>query len=299
MKDKTSKNQVLLKRQDFLKGMVAAPLVIAGLPNSAGAKPSASDAGNNVSYLFDSTKCIGCRSCTSACNQINDAELFSHDRPLDLSERSRTAIRVFLDDTKDKGTFIKRQCMHCLHPACVSACPVKAMRIDEKTGIVYNDPSVCIGCRYCMVACPFDIIQFEWDKKFPKIIKCTMCKETNLKTRGITACVDVCPSGALIFGTRKKLLAEAKKRIKKNPKKYVPKVYGEKDGGGTNILYIAGKDFDELGFPKNLGDESPAVITESIQAIYSWFIAPVVAFFLLFIPVSKNFKKVAGEENEG
>jgi Fe-S-cluster-containing dehydrogenase component len=222
----------------------------------------------------------------------------SHEKPIDLSEKSRTTIRMFSDE-KNKWVYVKRQCMHCLNPACVSACPVSAMMVDQKKGMVYNDPDKCIGCRYCMVACPFDIISFEWSQATPKVVKCTLCKDTYLKRRDITACVDFCSTSALVFGNRKALLAEAKKRIKEDPKRYIPKVYGEKDGGGTNILYLAGKDFNELGFPSNLGDESPAVITETIQSIYSWFIAPVVAFFLLWFPVSKNYSKKSGEKKEG
>lgn len=298
MKKSESIKPVQLKRKDFLKGMIAAPFIVSGLPTVVRARSLSGESDKNISYLYDSTKCIGCRACTSACHQANDMPPLSHDKPVDLSEKSRTTIRYIAGGPKEPPVYVKRQCMHCLDPACVSACPVSAMKVDEKTGIVDNDPSTCIGCRYCMVACPFDIVQFEWDPAMPRIIKCNMCRETNLKTRGITACVDVCPSGALVFGTRGRLLAEAKKRIKEDPKKYVPKIYGEKDGGGTSVLYLAGKDFESLGFPRNLGDESPAAITEKIQSIYSWFIAPVVAFVLLFIPVSRNFKKHHGDEKD-
>ncbi len=284
-----------IKRKDFLKGIIAVPFVLSGLPAMGKARALLTNSEKNLGYLFDSTKCIGCRACTSACHQVNDMPPISHDKPVDLSEKSRTTIRL-VSKRNEAPVYVKKQCMHCLDPACVSACPVSAMRIDEKTGIVDNDPSTCIGCRYCMVACPFDVIQFSWESAAPNIIKCNMCRETNLKDRGIAACVDVCPSGALIFGNRGKLLAEASKRIKAEPKKYVQKIYGEKDGGGTNVLYIAGKDFESMDFPKNLGDESPAVLTESIQSIYSWFIAPVVAFILLYIPVSKNYKKHSGDD---
>ncbi len=295
---KTSIKPVQIKRQDFLKGMVAAPLVVAGLPKLAEAKSSilSENPDKNLGFLYDSTKCIGCRACTSACHKANDMPPVSHEKPIDLSEKSRTTIRMFRDE-KENWVYVKRQCMHCLNPACVSACPVTAMMVDKKKGMVYNDPSKCIGCRYCMVACPYDIISFEWSQAAPKIVKCTLCRDSYLPRRGITACVDFCSASALVFGNRKALLNEAKKRIKENPKRYINKVYGEKDGGGTNILYLAGKDFNELGFPANLGNESPAVITESIQAIYSWFIAPLVAFFLLLIPVSKNYsKKSKGKE---
>ena len=301
MKLKNTKKPVLLKRQDFLKGMVAAPFVVSCLPSALKAdasKPSAK--GKNLGFLYDSTKCIGCRACTSSCHKANDMPPISHDKPIDLSERSRTTIKVFMNGPNKKPVFMKKQCNHCQHPSCVSACPVNAMLQDEKTGIVYNDPDTCTGCRYCMVACPFDVIQFEWDSSTPRIIKCEMCKDNYLQTDGTTACVDVCPSGALIFDNRKNLIKEANKRIKKSPKKYNSKIYGLQDGGKLNILYLTGQesDFSNLGFPANLGNESPAAITESIQAIYTWFIAPVVAFALLFVPVSKNFSKQAGEEND-
>ncbi|MEE8386652.1 MAG: 4Fe-4S dicluster domain-containing protein, partial [Dehalococcoidia bacterium] len=155
--------------------------------------------------------------------------------------------------TGDGGapTFAKTQCMHCVAPACASACPVRALEKTPEGPVVYH-PDRCIGCRYCMVACPFGIPQFEYAKALPYIQKCTFCAH-RLRQGEPPACASVCPSGALRFGKRDELLEVAKTQIYQNPEHYVHHIYGEHEVGGTGWLYIGDVPFEQLGFPMNLG----------------------------------------------
>ncbi len=301
----SSKGKGAVKRKDFLKTLATVPLVLAGVGVTAQAQASASvsakDAEEFSGYLYDSTRCLGCRACVGNCIKVNNMAPLTGEKR-DTDGDTRTSIRMYREAKKNGGKdifYIKASCNHCLHPSCVSACPVSAMRRDEKHGIVFNDPDRCIGCRYCMIACPYDAIKFEWDKALPKIIKCDFCITTNMKEKGIPACVEACPSGALQFGIRKELLKEAYARIKKNPKRYVNKVYGDKDGGGTTILYLAGTNFGNLGFPKDLGEESPAVASETLQETYKWLVAPLVGFAAISYVVSLNSSRKQEEDKEG
>jgi len=198
----------------------------------------------SVAILTDVTKCIGCLECVAACKKVNKLEL---DRPRTwqrddgLSARNWTAI-VQKPDKK----YIRKQCRHCLEPACASACPVGALR-QTKEGVVVYDGSKCLGCRYCMMACPYGIPRYDWDQPIPYIRKCIMCYDK--VTKGDEpGCTDACPTGATIFGERDKLIAEAHKRINDNPGKYINKVWGEHDFGGTSVLYLSDIDLGFLSY---------------------------------------------------
>ncbi len=239
--------------------------------------------------LIDTTKCIGCRSCQVSCKQWNGLEAVKTSapaaglglqNPVTLSAKTFTVVTSSeIADPKAPGgmryVFAKRQCMHCEEPACASACPVTAMAKTKEGAVVYDDAK-CIGCRYCMWACPFGVPTAEWDSLAPKIRKCTQCydragqpapEERNgqklsdedrtrfAAAQAVPACVKQCPAGALQFGEREALLAEAKRRIAAHPDRYVDRVYGEKEAGGTGVLYLASVPFEQLGFP-NVGFES-------------------------------------------
>ncbi len=284
------------ERRKFLKKGAAIAVGAALLPKSLNASYKG-PIDEWYAMLYDATKCIGCKSCTVACKRVNHLppELGRdgiHDMAIDLSARTKTIIKLYKSKDGSKSSFVKRQCMHCVHPACVSACPVSAMQKDKKTGIVFWDRNRCIGCRYCMVSCPFEIPKFEWDKAIPHIVKCDMCKDTYLKEKGTTACADVCPTGAIIFGKRYELLYEAKKRVKKYPQRYYPRVYGEKDAGGTSVFYLAPKgiSFQDLGFPKL--KESPARISETIQhGIYEIVVPPFLTVGALYLVLKRSEKE--------
>jgi Fe-S-cluster-containing dehydrogenase component len=215
-----------------------------------------------------------------------------YQAPVDLSARAKNVIKVYREG--ERSAFVKAQCMHCLDPACTSACMLGALKKREK-GIVSYDASLCIGCRYCQMVCPFNVPKFEWAKVAPKIVKCELCRH-RLAEGKLPACVEVCPRGAVIYGTRADLLAEAKRRLAAHPDRYVPKVYGEHDGGGTQCLYLAAVPFEKLGLP-DLGTEPVPTVAHAVQhGIYKGFVAPVALYAALAAVLVRNRKRTAGEK---
>ena len=190
--------------------------------------------------LVDLNRCAGCGSCALACREINELPA---DAPDDrLSATSWTFIE------RRGGLSIKRQCMHCLNPACASVCPVGALRKSDEGPVVYNE-RLCMGCRYCMIACPFGVPAYEWDGTEPRVRKCIMCWEKRIQKGGEPACTSTCPTGALRFGEREELISEAQRRIRDKPEAYVNQVYGLREAGGTSVLYLSPVPFATIGFP--------------------------------------------------
>ncbi len=204
--------------------------------------------------LVDLTRCIGCRACQAACKQCYDlpAETThnrgTYENPPKLSAKTWTKVE-FSEVEQDGGlawVFAKRQCMHCEHPSCASACLVSALTKQPDGPVVYDERK-CIGCRYCMIACPFGVPTFEWDKPVPFIRKCRFCAERRSANLPI-ACSKACPTEALLPGERDELLEIARTRIYQNPDQYVHHIYGEHEVGGTGWLYISAVPFEQLGF---------------------------------------------------
>jgi Fe-S-cluster-containing dehydrogenase component len=184
---------------------------------------------------------------------------------------------------------MKAQCMHCVDPACASACMLGAYKKREY-GIVTYNVDLCIGCRYCEVACPYGVPKFEWSKALPRMVKCELCNH-RLAEGKQPACTEVCPRKAVIFGKRDDLLREARRRLAESPQMYVQKIYGEHDGGGTQCLYISHVPFDKIGLPA-LGEESTPTLQRTIQeGIYKGFAAPVALYGLLGVVMVRNRKK--------
>jgi formate dehydrogenase iron-sulfur subunit len=218
-------------------------------------------------FLIDTTKCVGCRSCQVSCKQWNDlpaekTELKPFDvglqNPTTLSAKTFTVVTYHeVADSAAPGglkyVFAKRQCMHCNDPACVSACPTTAMHKTAEGPVVYDDAK-CIGCRYCMLACPFGVPTAQWDSLTPKIRKCTACYD-RVSAGDIPACVKSCPTGAVTFGDRGQLIALGQKRIKDNPGQYINHIYGEREAGGTGALYLSSVPFEQIGL-RAVGFES-------------------------------------------
>jgi formate dehydrogenase beta subunit len=238
-----------LNRRQFLK---LAGLGVGGALLSPGAIQAAGgvDAENGVSMLYDTTLCIGCRACQTACREWNKTTVEKdasglYDAPLELSADTWTLIQLY--EVGGQRSFVKHQCMHCLHPACVSACPVSALQKTAEGPVTYN-PGRCVGCRYCMLACPFRVPKFKWDATLSYVAKCTFCNDRLLVGDG-PACAEACPTDALIWGLRGDMLAQAKARLAAHPNRYVDRIYGEHDAGGTSVLYLSHVPFENIGLP--------------------------------------------------
>jgi formate dehydrogenase iron-sulfur subunit len=187
--------------------------------------------------LVDITKCIGCRSCEQACKQI-------HGFPMDSEAKlSPTALTV-VEERGDR--YVRRMCMHCQEPACASACLVGALKKTDAGPVTY-DGAKCIGCRYCLVACPFSVPRYEWTKLVPYVKKCDMCAARQAKGQP-PACVEACPVQASIAGDRDEILEEALRRILSSDSKYVKHIYGSEEAGGTSVFFISDVPFEKLGF---------------------------------------------------
>jgi len=238
--------------------------------------------------LFDSRKCIGCGACSEGCKQ--EHHLSGEANPEDLGAETFTVVHEL------QGIFVRKFCRHCLSPACASSCPVGALRKLPDGPVVY-DGRRCIGCRYCFVACPYSIPRYQWSSNHPLVRKCDFCAE-RLSRGEPTACAEVCPTGATLFGEREDLLVEARRRISSRPEHYFPHIFGEKDGGGSSVLMIAGQDLSRMGIRMPLTDRPlPALTAPAMVSV-----APVgvlTAGILTGLWWSfKRREKVAAEEQE-
>ncbi|MCX6162430.1 MAG: 4Fe-4S dicluster domain-containing protein [Ignavibacteriae bacterium] len=278
-----------LNRRDFLKtaalGAAAATL---GTKSAKASEKLLSE--DRLGVLVDTSVCVGCRHCEWACrlaHNMPSPALDYYSNPTVLKEFRRpdkTALTVVNEFENDKNPnlpiHVKIQCMHCDHPACVSACIVGALTKNEDGSVVWDDGK-CIGCRYCMVACQFQIPTYDYDVSIdPHIRKCDFCTERR-KEGQLPACVNICPNEALVFGKRSEILRIAKNRTKRKPDIYINHIYGESEIGGTSWVYIAGKDFNELKMPP-LGKNPAPGISEAIQhGIFAYFVPPVTLYALL------------------
>ncbi|MFW2373335.1 MAG: hydrogenase 2 operon protein HybA [Gammaproteobacteria bacterium] len=313
-----------LNRRDFLK------IAASGVGTALCSQPALALQRENlplspdaVGMLYDSTLCIGCKACMVACKDANNMPLEATDEPslwdlpVETSGDTLNVIKLYKEgkgehkDQESNGfAFMKRHCLHCVDPSCVSVCPVSAMTKDPVTGIVEHHEDRCIGCRYCVYSCPFGIPKYEYDEAFGQIQKCEFC--THLQAKGeIPACCDVCPTGATLFGKVSDLKQEASKRLEKAagethvfPRgklganrppheaeipQYKQHVYGLNELGGTQIMYMSAVPFDKLGLPTNVPDYSYPSIAEGIQhTLYKWMIAPAILLSGLAFVVHKN-----------
>ncbi|MBW7888813.1 MAG: 4Fe-4S dicluster domain-containing protein [Bacteroidetes bacterium] len=203
--------------------------------------------------LIDLTLCIGCGACQAACKETNNLPTEEEDK---LSPTAYTALE------EHGEIYVRRMCQHCEDPTCASVCPVGAFTKTAEGPVVY-DVDKCIGCRYCMQACPFQVPRYDWSSRAPQIHKCNLCY-ARLKEGEQTACAEACPTGATKFGDREELLAEAWERIKAEPGKYVERVYGQHEVGGTSILYLSPVPFEQLGFKTNLQETALPQLTWNV-----------------------------------
>jgi Fe-S-cluster-containing dehydrogenase component len=302
----------MLTRRKLIQGLASGAGAIAAtsVASTAEARARHTVPDKALGLLYDGTLCIGCRACIPACKAANDmpaehTELANGDywdAPLDISGKTLTVIKAYRDgggthkdQVKDGFAFTKVSCMHCVDPSCVSVCPVSAMTKDPTTGIVKYSIDACIGCRYCVAACPFGVPRFTYDTPFPKISKCQLCQH-RLGEGRYAACAEVCPTGATLFGPVSDLKKEIERRRALTPGTkttyprgriggndtyegaagaYVAHTYGETEIGGTQVLHLSGVPFELLDKPA-LPTVAPADISESLQhTIYNKLIAPI------------------------
>lgn len=290
-----------------------------------------------VGMLFDSTLCVGCQACVTRCQEINrptpgststqpESTWSVNDK---LSPWTRNIIQIWRSgDGSHKNqlengyAFIKKQCMHCVDPNCVSACPVSALRKNAKTGIVEYNADVCTGCRYCMVACPYNVPKYDYNHPFGYIHKCELCNQKGVERidKGLLpGCTEVCSTGAVIYGTREALLTEARKRLNQAPgsqyayprqqvgssdtylhdvARYQPSIYGEKEGGGTQVLILSAIPTANFGLPE-LDPIATGARAEHIQhTLYKGLVLPAVALVGITCLVRRHSKAEQQDHKE-
>jgi len=261
---------------------------------------------DSFAVLFDSTECIGCRKCEKACNEVQNLD--DPEQPFDdlsvLETKRRTTSDAYTVvnkyDVPDQSepVYRKIQCNHCMEPACASACFVGAFQKTELGAVTY-DPTVCVGCRYCMIACPFHVPAYEYDKALePRIMKCTMCYEIRLSKGELPGCVEACPTEALLLGKREQLLRVARRKLRAYPDRYEQHIYGETEMGGTNWLYISGTPFENLDMNTDIGDTPAPKFTSGALKL----VPGVVALWPLLLggiyAISRRKDKIAEQERE-
>lgn len=297
-----------MNRRELLKWGITATTAAATAPIAAGSSQAQEEktppSSNVVGVLVDTTLCIGCRKCEEACNRRNhlprtavtfsDRDVFrSFRRP---TESAFTVVNQFAgspspDQAGRPQTYVKAQCMHCLYPSCVSACIVGALTRSADGAVVYN-PTICIGCRYCQVACPFQVPAYEFNEPVkPRVRKCEFCTDRAKGTGANPACAASCPTEALVFGRRADLVDMAKNRLARRTERYVNRIYGETEVGGTCWLYLTGRPATDIGLLK-LPDAAPPARTEAIQhGIFKYGIIPIAVYGLLYALMWCNKRK--------
>ncbi len=294
-----------ITRRKFLGWMsVAGATAVTGNKADAATNKEFPGYPESKGVLFDATRCIGCRRCEEACNKVN--ELPPPEIPFKelsvLDEKRRTDAAHFTVvnsyDVPSGNTgpvFRKIQCNHCLEPACASACFVKAFKKTE-TGAVVYDASLCVGCRYCMIACPFEIPAYEYDEPLtPRVRKCTMCAP-RVADGLLPGCVESCPTEALTFGKRNDLLKIARKRFRNHPDRYIDHIYGEREMGGTSWLYISGVPFSRIGLREDLGTKPAPEFTAGALGAVPMVVGLWPVLLTGIYAINKRKEKIAAKE---
>lgn len=305
----------MLNRRSFLKGGLAGGAAIAAVGTSKQAGAAGQSFGgypDSMGVLVDLTKCVGCRTCEAACNK--EQGLPSPDKPFDdlsvfeekreggllrrTTEKAYTVVQKYEVEGREHPLFRKVQCNHCNEPACLTSCFVNAYKKTPEGAVMY-DPTVCVGCRTCMIACPFYIPAYSYTSAInPVVKKCIMCYDTRLKFGRPPACVEACPQEVMTFGKRKDLLKLAHQRIGQNPEAYVDHVYGETEVGGTAWMYLSDVPFDKIGYDTHLGDQPIISYVKEFLAIVPMVLTIWPALFTGFHLLSNRKDALKNEENK-
>ncbi len=282
-----------INRRNFFKVLGLTGLSL-GTGKRLNANPKIEDETEFYAILYDSTRCGGCQGCEFACaleHGLPDPDI--DDMPevgirRKTNETRRSVINVH--ETSQGEVYVKSQCMQCSQPACASACLTQAMHKTVEGPVIWREDK-CMGCRYCMVSCPYDMPKFEYFSSNPKIEKCNMCFE-RISEGKLPACVEECPAEALTFGTRKELIAEARRRIYEDPDLYHDHIYGEHEAGGTGFLYLSPVPFEELGFNTSIQNRPYPELTKG-------FLYSVPSIFVLWPAILLGIHKATKENLKG
>ncbi len=269
-----------LDRRNFLKalGLAGATLAIGKSFGSPQQKKIEETEVEFSAILYDSTRCGGCQSCEIACAEAHGLPSPKDEPKVGVLRKTDENRRVVVNaySTSKGEVFVRKQCMHCNEPACAAACLTQAMHKTKEGPVIWRG-NKCMGCRYCMVSCPFDVPKFEYHSANPKIQKCDMCYD-KVSTGGMPTCVEICPAEALMFGKRRDLIKEARKRIYENPGVYHDEIYGEHEAGGTGFLYLTPTPVNELGF-------NASIQKSSYPELSKGFLFSVPTIFVLLPPL--------------
>ncbi len=302
-----------INRRNFLKGGLAGTVAAAatGLSKKASAAGDFGGYPDSMGVLVDLTKCVGCRTCEAACNKeqglpepdkpFDDFSVFDEHRHGGLkrrtTEKEYTIVNRYDIPGRDKPIFRKFQCNHCQEPACLTSCFVNAYTKTKEGAVIY-DETVCVGCRTCMVACPFYVPSYTFSSPINPIIKkCIMCYDTRLKFGRPPACVEACPQEVMTFGKRKDLINLGRDKIKRNPDKYIDHIYGEKEVGGTSWMYMSDVPFDQVGFDTHLGNQPIISYVKDFLAMVPMVLTIWPALFTGFHLLSSRKKANDDKEN--
>ena len=293
-----------VSRRGFIGGVVGATLA-AGTTEAGTVKRFEGYPGR-YGLLHDTTLCVGCRSCEAACREVNglppveapigDARIF--DKVRRTTETSLTVVNRYLETDGDRpAVYRKLQCMHCNEPCCATVCPVHAFEKTPEGPVLYH-PELCMGCRYCVMACPYYALAYEYhDPLTPRVMRCTMCYD-RIKEGRLPGCAEACPMGAITFGERDELIEVARERIRKFPDRYINHIFGEHEFGGTSWMILAGEPFAELDLEEGLTYEPLPAIATSYLGVVPLVITIYPGLLLGMYAFSKRQQAVAKHERK-
>jgi len=293
-----------VSRRGFIGGAVGAALA-AGTAEGGTAKKFEGYPGR-YGLLHDTTLCVGCRSCEAACKKVNDLPPVEY--PLDdagvfdtvrrTTDVSLTVVNRYVEaEGGQPPVYRKLQCMHCNEPCCATVCPVHAFEKTPEGPVLYH-PELCMGCRYCVMACPYYALAYEYgDPLTPKVMRCTMCYD-RIEEGLLPGCAEACPMGAITFGKREELIEVARERIRKFPDRYINHIYGEHEFGGTSWMTLSGVPFGQLGLDEGLTSEPLPAIATSYLGVVPLVITIYPGLLLGVYAFSKRQQAVAKQERD-
>lgn len=294
-----------VSRRGFIGGVLGSALA-AGTSEASSVEYFSGYPGR-YGLLHDTTLCVGCRSCEVACKKVNDLPPFEGNAVGDQSvfastrrstDTTLTVVNRYREaEGNQPAVYRKQQCMHCNEPCCATVCPVHAFEKTPEGPVLYH-PELCMGCRYCVTACPYYALAYEYNNPLtPRVMRCTMCYP-RIKEGLKPGCAEACPMGAITFGRRDELLKVARERIRKNPERYVDHIFGENEFGGTSWLILSGVPFDQLGLDAGVTHESLPAIGTSYLSVVPLVITIYPGLLAGFYAFTKRKEQLAKQESQ-